>query len=130
MELKGSCVCGAVEFVITGAPGGMGKCHCTRCRKLGSSTMIFVARSQFRLTRGAEDIATLTPRAPYTYHCSLCRCCGTALGEPLSPNETFLINAHCLDEDPGVRVSFHEHLAERPPWERPEEDSAEAGASR
>ncbi len=58
-------------------------------------------------------------RAPYTYHRSFCRCCGTSLGEPLSPDETFPINAHCLDGDPGVRVSFHEHLAERPPMGAP-----------
>ncbi|WP_424974209.1 GFA family protein [Dinoroseobacter sp. S124A] len=115
MELKGSCLCGAVAFVITGSPGGMGQCHCSRCRKLGSSTMIFVSRAQFRLTRGAEELATLEPRAPYTYRRSFCRCCGTALGEPLSRDETFPINAHCLDGDPGVRVSFHEYLAERPP---------------
>lgn len=120
MELKGSCVCGAIAFTITGTPGGMGQCHCSRCRKLGTSTMIFVTRTQFRVTCGMEDIATLEPKAPFTYRRSFCRKCGTGLGEPLSPDESFPINAQCLDDDPELRVSFHEFTDARPPWEQPE----------
>lgn len=116
MEIKGSCVCGAVRFVITGAPEVMGVCHCSRCRKSGASTMLFVKREQFRLISGSAHIATLTPEAPFTYRRSFCGRCGASLGEPLSPEASFPINAECLDEDPGVRISFEEFTAERPKW--------------
>ena len=29
---KGKCFCGAVEVKVTGAPEGMGYCHCESCR--------------------------------------------------------------------------------------------------
>ena len=29
---KGTCFCGAVEVTVTGAPVGMGYCHCASCR--------------------------------------------------------------------------------------------------
>lgn len=117
MPIRGSCACGAVRFAIEGVPSAMGSCHCSRCRKLGSSTIVFVAREQFILLRGTEQIETIAPRAPYTYTRSFCRCCGTALGEPLSPDASFPINAHCLDDDPGLPHSFHEFTEDRPTWD-------------
>lgn len=116
MTINGSCCCGAVRFVIEGAPSTMGTCHCARCRKLGVSTIVFVRRDQFQIEAGADAIETMEPAAPYTYHRSFCRRCGTSLGEPMSPDESFPINAHCLDQDPGVQNAFHEHLEDAPAW--------------
>jgi len=31
--LKGSCLCGAVRFTVTGAPFDPAACHCSQCRK-------------------------------------------------------------------------------------------------
>lgn len=116
MEITGSCVCGAVRFVIDGPPSGMGTCHCSRCRKLGTSTIVFVSRAQFRLLDSQAHIETVTPDAPFTYLRSFCRTCGTSLGEPLSPDASFPINAQCLDDDPGVRNTFHEFAEDQPAW--------------
>ncbi|MEL6688839.1 MAG: GFA family protein [Pseudomonadota bacterium] len=118
MAINGSCACGEVRFAIDGKPSVMGSCHCSRCRKLGSSTIIFVKREQFTLLQGNEHIETIAPKAPYTYTRSFCRCCGTALGEPLSPDASFPINAHCLDDDPGIAHSFHEFTEHGPVWDR------------
>lgn len=128
MTVNGSCACGAVRFAIDGAPSVMGTCHCSRCRKLGTSTIVFVTRAQFTLLEGREVIETLNPRPPYTYTRSFCGQCGTSLGEPLSPDDSFPINAHCLDDDPGIRNTFHEFTAERPAWtEAPGGTPASAG---
>src|SRR4051794_41976706 len=32
MKHTGTCFCGAVEVQVTGAPEGMGYCHCSSCR--------------------------------------------------------------------------------------------------
>lgn len=119
MTIHGSCACGAVRFAIKGTPSSLGTCHCSRCRKLGASSILFINRDQFQLLEGADHIETIQPQAPYTYTRSFCRSCGTALGEPLSPDESFPINAHCLDDDPGIAHSFHEFTDDRPAWERP-----------
>ncbi|MEM6826301.1 MAG: GFA family protein [Pseudomonadota bacterium] len=117
MAIKGSCACGTVRFAIEGAPSAMGTCHCSRCRKLGASTIVFVERGQFRLLDGEDRIETIKPEQPFTYHRSFCRSCGTALGEPLSPDTSFPINAQCLDADPGIEHSFHEFTEDRPSWD-------------
>jgi hypothetical protein len=80
--------------------------------------MLFVSRAQFSLLAGEEHIQTIVPRAPYTYARSFCRSCGTALGEPMSPDESFPINAQCLDDDPGIAHSFHDFTEDRPVWEQ------------
>ncbi|WP_421981126.1 GFA family protein [Roseibium sp.] len=115
-KISGSCCCGAVRFTVKGAPGMMGTCHCSRCRKLGATPFIFVKREQFELVSGEAEIACYQPEAPYTYMRSFCRRCGTALGEPLSEETSFPVNAHCFDDDPGVRNTFHEFVAEKPAW--------------
>ena len=94
----------------------MGTCHCSRCRKLGATPLVFVAREHFTLIAGAEAIATVLPDPPYTYGRSFCGRCGTALGEPLSAAAPLPLNAHCLDDDPGLRNAFHEFVDEKPAW--------------
>lgn len=116
MKIKGSCVCGAVKFAIDGRPSAMGTCHCSRCRKLGTSTIVFVQREQFHLLRGESEIRTLKPTEQFSYVRSFCGRCGTSLGEPMAPQDSFPINAQCLDDDPGVRNGMHEFENDKPSW--------------
>ncbi len=116
MKINGSCCCGSVRFFIEGKPTVMGTCHCSRCRKLGTSTIVFVKREQFRLISGEESIETVVPEPPYKYVRSFCRRCGTSLGEPLSPEASFPINAQCLDDDPVIRNTFFEFVSDLPAW--------------
>lgn len=114
--ISASCCCGAVRFVLTAPPTMMGTCHCTRCRKVGASTFVFVRREDFRWISGQDAVARYQAPPPYTYVRCFCRHCGSALGEPGAEDETFPIAANLLDEDPGVRNRFHEFVAEKPPW--------------
>lgn len=78
--------------------------------------MVFVQRKQFTLTQGELDIETVVPQPPHKYVRSFCRKCGTSLGEPLSPDGSFPINAQCLDDNPVIRNSFFEHVSDMPDW--------------
>lgn len=93
----------------------MATCHCSRCRKVGASSFVMVEASTFRWLRGEDLVQRYAAVAPYTYDRCFCSRCGTALGEP-GASATFPINAQCLDDDPGVRVRFHEFVAEKPGW--------------
>ncbi|KAI1160327.1 Mss4-like protein [Nemania serpens] len=51
--LKGSCICGAVQFELTGEPLGTFLCHCVPCHKCAGangSTNIIVDAQDFRQT--------------------------------------------------------------------------------
>ena len=114
--IPGSCCCGAVRFELLTPPTMMGTCHCTRCRKVGASTFVFVARDSLRWIEGQEQVEVFEATAPYVYSRCFCRKCGTSLGEIKSDAESFPIAAHCLDGDPGVRNRFHEFVGEKPEW--------------
>lgn len=114
--IQGSCSCGAVRFELSEPPKMMGTCHCTRCRKMGASVMVFVTHESFRLTHGQDMITTLEASPPYIYNRTFCSRCGTALGEIGSEAPSFPIVANCLDDDPGIRNGFHEFTSEKPAW--------------
>lgn len=114
--LKGSCCCGVVQFELTEAPGMMGTCHCSRCRKVGASHLVFVKAQSFRLVSGRDHISIYKAEPPYKYNRCFCSVCGSALGEILSENDIFPLAANCIDGDVGLENKFHEFVSEKPSW--------------
>ena len=114
--MHGSCACGGVRFQLLAAPSMMASCHCSRCRKVGASTFVFVKGADLRLITGADLIARFEPEPPYKYARSFCRRCGSALGEIGSTAESFPVAANLFDESLDMRPRFHEFVAEKPDW--------------
>ena len=113
--IDASCCCGAIKFRLLAPPTMMATCHCSRCRKIGASSFVFVERRNIEWIAGEDFVQRYVPEG-YRYTRSFCRNCGTALGELGSEADSFPIAAHCLDGDPGVRNRFHEFVAEKPAW--------------
>ena len=114
--MQGSCCCGVVRFELTAPPTMMATCHCSRCRKVGASTFVFVQAEDVVWLSGREHVQRYEPAPPYKYPRCFCKICGTALGEIISDQPSFPIAANALDVDPGVRNRFHEFVAEKPDW--------------
>lgn len=114
--INGSCCCGAVKFELKAPPSMMGTCHCTRCRKVGASTIVFVKKADLRWLEGRENVALYAPVAPYKYGRCFCKTCGTSLGEILSDEDSFPIAANALDGEFDLKNSFHEFVSEKPSW--------------
>ncbi|MGR3759071.1 GFA family protein [Roseobacteraceae bacterium NS-SX3] len=116
--IEGSCCCGAVKFELLAEPAMMGTCHCSRCRKAGASTIVFVKKEDLRWIEGKERVSRYQPAAPYKYGRCFCEICGSSLGEILSDEASFPIAANALDSELTVRNSFHEFVGEKPSWYR------------
>lgn len=114
--LRGSCCCGAVRFALSEPPIMLGTCHCTRCRKVGASAMVFVRRESFQLLAGADAIVTYKPPAPYKYNRCFCSHCGTALGEVTAESDAFTVAANCFDDELSLVNRFHAFVKEKPNW--------------
>jgi len=116
--IKGSCLCGAVRFEITGKPLSLSYCHCARCRKQAglSAAVLMVRREDFCLLAGADQIRRYEPQAPWNHVRAFCGICGSPLGEPSGTHEVFPVAASALDDDPLVRPVLHQNLAARPDW--------------
>lgn len=74
---KGECFCGAVTLEASGAPEGMGYCHCRSCRSWSAGPVNAFTLWQpdaVRVMQGAEFVATYakTPGSERQY----CKRCG------------------------------------------------------
>ena len=74
---QGACFCGAVQFTVSGAPEGMGYCHCESCRRWSAgpvNAFTLWKPDAVRVTRGAEAIRSYakTPNSTRKW----CRECG------------------------------------------------------
>lgn len=115
---KGSCCCKAVQFEVLNEPSFVGTCHCSRCRKVGASTIAFVKREDLKWISGKKFVQFYKPAAPYTYERCFCKICGTSLGEILSSEDSFPIAANAFDGDTGFKNQSHEFVSEKPSWHK------------
>jgi hypothetical protein len=57
--LKGSCLCGAVKYEVTGEPKRFYHCHCSRCRKAtgtGHASNLFLQPAALKWLSGEEQV--------------------------------------------------------------------------
>lgn len=114
--IRGSCLCGGVQFEISGRPVGMSYCHCGRCRKVGGTTAnVLVRTNNLRWLQGTDLIRRYEPEPPFNLVRCFCSTCGSYLGETESGGGITLA-ASAFDDDPGVRPRAHGHVAHKAPW--------------
>ena len=114
--LTGSCCCKKIKFTLSLAPSMMGTCHCSRCRKIGASVIVFVQKESLQIKEGLEFIKTYYPEDGYKYERNFCINCGSSLGELLSAEKSFPIPANLFDCELKLENGFHEFVSEKPEW--------------
>lgn len=122
--LRGSCLCGAVQFEVTAPFLWASHCHCSRCRKHSGAfggTQGRVPREGFRLLRGDELISVYRPGDGRVK--AFCSVCGSSLfGNEWPEGDQVGIRLGALDGDPGIRPEFHTFVASKAPWEELPDD--------
>ena len=122
--IRGSCLCGDVQFELSEAAGPFELCHCNRCRKVSGSAFMAalgVRREHFRWTSGRDAIAIYDApivEAPPAYRSCFCKRCGSPVPDPTSDTEWFEIPAGLLDGDPLMRPDKHIFVEHVPAWDR------------
>ena len=123
-QIRGSCLCGAVKFVITSPVRGMGHCHCSLCRRqhgAAFSTYCEIDNAAFEIRSGGELLETYP--SSETAERVFCRDCGSKLLFRLHAiNDRVWIPAGVLDDDPGVMPGYHIFVASKAPWYEIEDD--------
>ena len=120
--IRGSCLCGGVQFQIGSGAGPFELCHCSRCRKASGSAFaaaLSIKRDDFSLLQGAELIQTFEApvrESPPAYRRCFCRRCGSAVPDAFSDTESVEIPAGALEDDPGVRPDRHIYVEFKAPW--------------
>ncbi len=117
-DLRGSCLCGAVGFVLTTPPLAMGNCHCGRCRKhhgTAFATFVEIAREGFQLLRGAEQIRSFASSPGVERR--FCAHCGSKLLFVMHdyPHRLW-VAAGALDDEPALQPEYHIFVGSKASW--------------
>lgn len=112
MSHKGRCYCGAVEIEVTGAPEGMGYCHCASCRAWSGGPVNAFSLwkpETVRVTKGADLIGTIQ-KGPLTQRQWCTKCGGHLMSRhpTLGLVDVFVSTIPTLPFQPGVHVNYSE----------------------
>jgi hypothetical protein len=112
MTHVGRCFCGAVEVEVSGAPEGMGYCHCNSCRSWSGGPVnafsLWKADS-VRVTQGADHVATFQ-KTPFSLR-QYCDLCGGHVmnGHPtLGVVDVFAATLPTLAFEPALHINYAE----------------------
>lgn len=99
--MKGSCLCGGIEFEVTGLSGNIYQCHCNLCRKQGgssSNTGTVVPVDQLTWLKGENNIKTWVKETGFTS--SFCENCGSLVPNRLRKLNYYWLPVGTLDDGP------------------------------
>jgi hypothetical protein len=116
--IRGSCLCGRIQYEITGPLFEALNCHCSMCRKAHGAAFRSRARARapdFRCVKG-EDQITFYESSPGN-HRGFCRVCGSPILSKLDADSSnYSLPLGTLDDDPGIRPERHVYIESKAPW--------------
>jgi len=118
-HVRGSCLCGAVAFVVDGPPIIARNCHCNRCRRARSAahaSNLVTSAGAVRFTRGADQLADFKVPDARFFRQVFCKHCGSPMPRIDEARDLGIIPMGSLDDDPGVSPSVHIYVGSKAPW--------------
>lgn len=115
--LKGSCLCGAVQYAVPDAFVAAFNCHCAKCRRATGSAfkpMAAIGFGEIKLTQGQDDL--LIYGQPPGSHDTHCRRCGSFLFSYIADNGNGHVAMGTLVDAPSIRPQFHMFVGSKAPW--------------
>lgn len=119
-KTRGSCLCGAVAFVVEGEALRCWHCHCTRCQRARSAAFAsnLVTRADgVRFTRGEDQLVDYKLPEATHYTVTFCRACGSGVPRRDPSRDLAIIPLGSLDDDPGLQPSGHIFVGSMPAWD-------------
>ena len=116
--LRGSCLCGGIQYEIEAELGPVSNCHCSRCRKASGAAFASnasVPAAAFRFLAGAELLREWES-SPGVKRCFCGRCGSPILKRHDARPENVRLRLGTLDTDPGVKPSRHIYVGSKAPW--------------
>jgi hypothetical protein len=116
-QLKGACLCGAVEYTIPDALRYAGYCHCSECRRFsGSASSAFggIPKERFRLLKGEHAIRHYAKSAATVL--AFCGTCGSSLYADKPQRGLLHLRLGSLLDEPSLAPQAHAHVASKAAW--------------
>jgi hypothetical protein len=116
---RGSCLCGSVQYEITGDPQRFYHCHCSRCRKAsgtGHASNLLIKPGAIKWINGEDLIkAYKIPEAKRFTRC-FCSLCGSVVPRYVKETDFIVIPAGSLDSDPTIQPQARIFWDSRASW--------------
>ena len=116
MNMKGSCLCGCVEFSVTDINNSIYQCHCSLCRKQGGSASNsgkVIPLSQLEWIKGKELIKSWVKDTGF--RSDFCSNCGSLVPNPLRGREYYWLPVGTL-EDASFNIVANLYTESKATW--------------
>ena len=109
---KGSCLCGAVRFAVSGDLAPPGACHCSMCRRQSGHFWVSTEILRSALTiEGAQNLSWFQSSAEARR--GFCRTCGSVLlWDPIG-KDTLAVAMGAFAAPTGTRLGRHIFVADK-----------------
>jgi hypothetical protein len=112
MMLKGSCLCGAVSFELTGELRPPFACHCTQCRKTSGHYWSSTNVPRGNLTFSRDDGLKWYQSSDHARR-GFCGTCGSSLFWDMPKLDVISVAACALESPTGLRMARHIFVADK-----------------
>jgi hypothetical protein len=119
VNLRGGCLCGGVQYEISGEPVRFYHCHCSRCRKAtgtGHASNIMVKLGDAAWTKGEKLIAQYKVPEAQRFGTCFCTRCGSQLPRIRKEMGMAIVPAGSLDTDPCLQPEARIFWDSRAEW--------------
>ena len=119
VTLKGSCLCGTVQYEVNGDPQRFYHCHCGRCRKssgTGHATNLVMTNAQLVFSKG--DLLLKRYKVPEAkrFTRQFCGNCGSSVARFVPEIDAVVIPAGSLDSEAPVKPQARVFWDSRAEW--------------
>jgi hypothetical protein len=118
-ELKGSCLCGAVTYRVSGEPTRFYHCHCSRCRKAtgtGHASNMFLQPAALQWLSGEQQVRTFKVPEAKRFTNNFCASCGSRLPRQPQDSDIVIIPAGSLDDPAPIKPQARIFGLSRASW--------------
>jgi hypothetical protein len=117
--LEGSCLCGAVKYVVSGEATRFYHCHCSRCRKAtgtGHASNLFMQPGTLEWLSGEELVRVFKVPEAQRFANSFCATCGSRLPRAAPAMGFVMVPAGSLDVEPPIGPQSRIFTGSRAQW--------------
>jgi len=118
-KIKGGCLCGRVQYQVSGPFEAFHICHCSQCqRSTGSAhaSNIFTTEDKIEWFQGKELVKRFDPDEPGVISKAFCTHCGSLVPYISAKSGKLIIPAGSLCGDPGIRPQDNIFWKDRADW--------------
>ncbi|MDP2031076.1 MAG: GFA family protein [Thiobacillus sp.] len=116
--MRGNCLCGEVEFAVSGVLPNIYQCHCSLCRKATGSSAnaaLIVLSENFQWVCGQDRITSYVNDTGY--RSDFCSKCGSPLPNPLGDRAEYWVPVGLLEDNASLQITAHLHVGSKASWD-------------